>query len=150
MNDKNNRPDRSKPRKCMLGADGYDAPEMYNMDMIYDAETLKLNLGTRLAELRIQRNVSAREMSISLGHGAGYINSIENGHALPSVVMLFEICDYLDITPKEFFEYTDRTEIASEARLTETYRKLGNEEREILMRIMELLESERRMRRNEG
>ena len=28
----------------------------------------------RLAQLRIQKNISAREMSLSLGQGAGYIN----------------------------------------------------------------------------
>ena len=46
-------------------------------------------------------------MSISLGRGAGYINSIEGGHVLPSMVMLFEICDYLGVSPKEFFEFTE-------------------------------------------
>ena len=32
----------------------------------------------RLAQLRNQKGVSARDMSLSLGQGAGYINNIEN------------------------------------------------------------------------
>lgn len=33
----------------------------------------------RFAQLREQKGVSAREMSLSLGFSAGYINNIENG-----------------------------------------------------------------------
>ena len=38
----------------------------------------------RLAQLRNQKGVSARDMSLSLGQGAGYINNIENKNNLPS------------------------------------------------------------------
>ena len=57
----------------------------------------------RLALLRTQMNISAREMSLSLGQNPGYINSIEGGKALPSMAMFFYICDYLHISPAEFF-----------------------------------------------
>ena len=107
MTEKNIRPDRTKQTKRTLAKDVSHMHRRYNMDMTYDAETLKVNFGMRLAELRLRRNVSAREMSISLGRGAGYINSIEGGHVLPSMVMLFEICDYLGVSPKEFFEFTE-------------------------------------------
>ena len=36
----------------------------------------------RIAQLRLQKNVSARDMSLSLGQAANYINSIENRKAL--------------------------------------------------------------------
>ena len=140
MTEKNIRPDRTKQTKRTLSKDVSHMHRRYNMDMTYDAEVLKLNFGSRLAELRMKRNVSAREMSISMGHGAGYINSIENGHTLPSMVMLFEICEYLDVSPKEFFEFTDREpDKLFELRLAETYRGLGNDEKEMLRRIIELL-----------
>lgn len=58
----------------------------------------------RLAELRIQKGVSARDMSLSLGQSAGYINNIENGVNFPSMAVFFYICEYLNITPKEFFD----------------------------------------------
>ncbi len=63
----------------------------------------KDGFGERLAELRMRTQVSAREMSLSLGQGAGYINNIENGHNLPSMSMFFEICEYLGVEPGEFF-----------------------------------------------
>ncbi len=58
----------------------------------------------RLTELRMNKGVSARDMSLSIGQSAGYINNIENGVNLPSMTVFFYICEYLDITPKEFFD----------------------------------------------
>ena len=58
----------------------------------------------RLAKLRTKKGVSARDMSLSIGQNAGYINNIENGKALPSMSGFFFICEYLGITPQEFFD----------------------------------------------
>lgn len=59
----------------------------------------------RLAMLRMRRGVSARDMSLSLGQNQGYIHNIESGKALPSMQCFFHICDYLEITPSEFFDW---------------------------------------------
>lgn len=58
----------------------------------------------RIAQLRMQKNVSARDMSLSLGQNNSYINQIENKKALPSLQGLFYICEYFDITPEQFFD----------------------------------------------
>lgn len=58
----------------------------------------------RLAKLRTKKGVSARDMSLSIGQNPGYINNIETGKALPSMSTFFYICDYLNISPQEFFE----------------------------------------------
>ncbi|MEG2038862.1 MAG: helix-turn-helix transcriptional regulator, partial [Oscillospiraceae bacterium] len=47
---------------------------------------------------------SARDMSLSLGQSAGYINTIENKKSLPSMTVFFYICEYFGISPKEFFD----------------------------------------------
>ncbi len=60
---------------------------------------------TRLTQLRIKHGVSARDMSLSLGQNSSYINNIENGKALPSMTVFFYICEYFNITPREFFSY---------------------------------------------
>ena len=57
----------------------------------------------RLTQLRLEKQVSARDMSLSIGQSPSYINNIENGRALPSIPMFLNICDYLGITPSEFF-----------------------------------------------
>ena len=45
----------------------------------------------RLVALRMKKGVSARDMSLSIGQNAGYINNIENGKALPSMTSFFYI-----------------------------------------------------------
>ncbi len=58
----------------------------------------------RLAELRMEKGVSARDMSLSLGQSAGYINGLENKNGFPSMQVFFYICEYLGVTPSEFFD----------------------------------------------
>ena len=61
-------------------------------------------LANRIAQLRTQKGVSARDMSLSLGQSESYINKIENKRILPSMQGFLYICEYLGITPKEFFD----------------------------------------------
>ena len=63
---------------------------------------------TRLAQLRTQKGVSARDMSLSIGQNPGYINNIESGKALPSMMSFFYICEYLEISPASFFDADNR------------------------------------------
>lgn len=58
----------------------------------------------RLTELRLNKDVSAREMSLSLGMSENYINGMENGVGLPNMTTFLIICDYFGITPGEFFD----------------------------------------------
>lgn len=58
----------------------------------------------RLVQLHAEKGVSARDMSLSLGQSEGYINGIENKNGFPSMTAFFYICDYLGVTPGEFFD----------------------------------------------
>ena len=58
----------------------------------------------RLAQLRMKKGVSARDMSLSIGQANNYINSIENKKTMPSMQSFFYICEFLNITPQEFFD----------------------------------------------
>lgn len=58
----------------------------------------------RLSKLRAAKGVSARDMSLSLGQNENYIRLIEAGKSLPSMQAFFNICEYLKLTPEEFFE----------------------------------------------
>lgn len=60
----------------------------------------------RLSALRQEKGASARDMSLSLGQNAGYINNIENGHNLPSMTVFFYICEYLELLRKNFLIMT--------------------------------------------
>ncbi len=71
----------------------------------------------RLAKLREEKGVSARDMSLSMGQNPGYINNIESGKSMPSLAGVFYICDYLGIAPKDFFD----TETISPSKANELY-----------------------------
>ncbi|MBR2343648.1 MAG: helix-turn-helix transcriptional regulator [Clostridia bacterium] len=58
----------------------------------------------RLARLRERKGVSARDMSLSIGQNQGYINNIETGKSKPSLDAFFFICEFLGVTPAEFFD----------------------------------------------
>ncbi|MCD7826740.1 MAG: helix-turn-helix domain-containing protein [Clostridiaceae bacterium] len=65
------------------------------------------DFGLRLAKLRQSRGVSARQMSLDIGQNKNYINAIETGKNYPNMEKFFDICRYLRISPKDFFQNTD-------------------------------------------
>lgn len=90
----------------------------------------------RLSELRMKKGVSAREMSLSLGQNGNYINHIENRQVLPSMFAFFNICDYLDITPQEFFAFDNPAPQCYNEILTDL-KKLSELERSSLQTIIQ-------------
>ena len=57
----------------------------------------------RITQLRLQKGVSEYKMSYDLGHSRGYINNISSGKTLPSMSEFLAICEYMNITPMDFF-----------------------------------------------
>lgn len=83
----------------------------------------------RLTALRQAKGVSAREMSLALGQSEGYINAIENQKSFPSMEAFFYICEYLGVSPKEFFD--DGIGYPAQTReFLQRYEQLGPFERE--------------------
>ena len=89
----------------------------------------------RLAELRAKKKVSARDMSLSIGQCSGYISNIENGHNLPSMAVFFYICDYLGVTPAEFFE-VENSDPATLSPIFEQIKKLKPEQVDVLQGML--------------
>lgn len=58
----------------------------------------------RITQLRLKKGVSEYQMSYELGHSRGYVYNISSGKALPPLKEFFAICEYFEITPKQFFD----------------------------------------------
>ena len=58
----------------------------------------------RITQLRLKKQVSEYKMSLELGHSKSYIQSISSGRALPSMPEFLYICEYFNITPRDFFD----------------------------------------------
>ena len=79
--------------------------------------------------------VSARDMSLSLGQSESYINKIENKRTLPSMTGFFYICDYLNITPPEFFN-TDAAAPQKSKELLREIERLSLEQAEHILLVV--------------
>jgi len=94
----------------------------------------------RISELRTKKGVSEYKMSADLGHSKTYIQSISSGRALPSLGEFLYICEYLGVTPKEFFD-TDNAEPQLVTKLSSLACKLSTEDVEALINMAERLVS---------
>ena len=88
----------------------------------------------RLSELRINKDVSARDMSLSIGQSPSYINNIETGVSFPSMTAFFYICEYLGIRPQDFFD-TESKNPVKENELLEAAKGLSSEQLDHLIAI---------------
>ena len=95
----------------------------------------------RITSLRVQKNISEYKMSLDLGHSKSYIQSIASGRALPSMTEFLYICDYLGVTPKDFFD----PQIKNPALVTQAVdgmKGLSNSDLTLLISIIERLSKE--------
>ena len=91
----------------------------------------------RLAKLRMQKGVSARDMSLSLGQANNYINK-----TLPSMQSFFYICEYLGVTPQEFFDEGNPNPAALKEFITEA-KKLDSKTMSYILGIMKELNNKK-------
>ena len=94
----------------------------------------------RLATLRTKKNVSAREMSFSIGQNQGDINHIESGQGTPSLSGVFYICEYLGITPSQFFDF-DIKNPEKLNKINEYLKKLNDEQLDALEMFLKSMTS---------
>ena len=59
----------------------------------------------RLKKLMEQNNITARELSLSLGDNEGYISRILKRKTDPSFKSMMDTMLYFDISPAEFFTF---------------------------------------------
>ena len=124
--------------------DGRKDRPLYNyMNGMEAAMDWNKAFGERLAALRMAEGVSAREMSLALGRGPGFVNNIENGHNLPSMAVFFEMCAYLGVGPERFFDRTDPAPLRTD-RILENVKKLSPEAAAHLLGLLEELTKEER------
>ena len=92
------------------------------------------DVALRLARLREKKGVSARDMSLSIGQNPGYINNIEMGKSKPSLEGIFFICEYLGVTPSEFFDL-DSSNPSKANELFEIAKRLSSEQLDNLIAL---------------
>ena len=95
-------------------------------------------IGKRVTELRLKKGVSEYKMSLDMGHSSSYINSIASGKSLPSLGEFLYMCEYFEITPKDFFDI-DNNDPQPVRELYELIKRLRPEEIKPLVEIAKIL-----------
>ena len=89
----------------------------------------------RIAMLRTMNEISARDMSLSLGLNESYINHIETGNNMPSMKNFYNICEQLNMEPKDFFD--DGVELSPlEAEVIHKIKRLDNDKLKIVLDVI--------------
>lgn len=91
-------------------------------------------ISKRITDLRIKKGVAEHKMSIELGHIRSYLSSISNGCALPSMTEFLAICEYLDVTPKDFFDEDNPNPVLI-SELVNKAKKLSDDDLSLLLNI---------------
>ena len=108
------------------------------MERFLDYEDYLDFFAMRIGKLRTAMDVSAREMSFSIGQSKSYITQIERKQNLPSMTAFLKICDYLEISPKEFFD--DGIEYPKPLmKLFEKLKSLNQQELESVVGIVDVI-----------
>ena len=94
---------------------------------------------SRITELRTQKGISARDMSLSLGQSESYINKIENKRTLPSMAGFIYICEYFGITPQDFFNVDAPAPQKSKEVLSELNKLTASQTDHIMMIIRDIV-----------
>jgi len=79
-------------------------------------------------------------MSLAIGQNESYINHIETGQGMPSIAGLLYICEYLNITPKDFFDM-DNPNPGKIGSITEDLKSLTADELDAVAVIVKALKN---------
>lgn len=97
----------------------------------------------RITELRIEKGVSEYQMSLDLGHSRSYMQNISSGRSKPSIEEFLYICDYLGVTPGDFFDEKNQEPILIRKALSGMY-SLSDKELDTLIRLIEIFNENRK------
>ncbi len=94
----------------------------------------------RISSLRQEKQISERKMSLDLGHSTSYIRSITSGRALPSMSEFLYICEYLGVTPMEFFNEERKTTLTKQEAIEHIY-SMSDEDIRLLIGFIERMKA---------
>ncbi len=100
-------------------------------------------VANRIKQLRKQKKISAREMSLAIGQNVNYINRIERNYNLPSLQGLFYICEYFDISPQEFFDNDTNTNPMALQEAMRELAALDNDDLSLVISIAKALQGKK-------
>ena len=100
-----------------------------------------MNVNEHIQKLRETRGFSAAELSNKSHISENHIRSIEKGKSQPTVYVLLQLLEALNIKPVEFFQENEQAVYPSdyEKELLETTRRLSGEGANVILLLAKML-----------
>ena len=84
-------------------------------------------LREKITSLRLEKDISEYKLSLAIGKSKSYIQAVTSGKSLLSFDAFFDICQYFNLTPEEFFTQ-DPTDNARLREIRHTLTELSDED----------------------
>ncbi|MCX7845808.1 MAG: helix-turn-helix transcriptional regulator [Dictyoglomaceae bacterium] len=105
-----------------------------------------MNIGNKIRKLRKEKNLTLEELSKKTGLSLSYISLIERGLKNPSLKALEKIAECFGINPAIFFKEEDINEKESIEVFLRANTNLDEEERKMIIQLIESLEKKKNVR----
>lgn len=79
----------------------YEITENDEIKIKLTEQPLVLDIGSKLKEIRVSRNMSQRELSEKVNLTPGFISQMENNQIVPSITSFIQICEALGVKASE-------------------------------------------------
>lgn len=106
-------------------------------------------ISKRVYTLLEQHDITEYELSMQLGRCRSYINKITSNKTLPSMKGFFEICDYFQITPEEFFTNQNVNEMQLIRQVHQDLKELDPASLELVSNLVKRLKNLERTNKEE-
>jgi len=73
-----------------------------------ESEQIKKAFGEVIREVRLEKNISQEELAALSGIDRSYVSLIERGINSPSLVMIFNLCSALGVSPSEVLSRVEK------------------------------------------
>ena len=105
------------------------------MEGVRALEKLEKKILDRVTQLRMQKDISEKQLSRDIGKSPSYISSMNKNQSMPSLLTLKTIWEYLDVSLSDFFDFDDNTYPVKINRIKLELLKLDDEELDIILAL---------------
>ena len=76
--------------------------------MAKNFKSLETIVGKHLKEIRVKKGLSQEDLSLETGLDRSYISMVERGKRNPTLVVIFRLCEILDIQPNTLIKNIEK------------------------------------------
>ena len=108
-------------------------------------EKLSKAILDRITQLRMQKDISEKQLSREIGKTPSYLSSMNKNKSMPSMLALKAICDDLGVSLCEFFDFENNNYPIKVNQITTELLKLDHEQLDIILTLTQNMNKHNKM-----